>query len=467
MLISDVMTWISNHWIWSAVLGFFLVGLLSAVAQTLGILAGYALAIVLAAAIAWGTGQWLYLWAFLLGVLTAFTEIVGKFRDEPLKSFRTTEALFYHAFNGAISMFALYVLMLYWEAPAKPLDQMKAVLVAGLGSMLIMRSRLFNIKLDKEDISFGPEQFVKVFLRFMERAIDRVRAQARVEFVRKTMDSIDASKVEEYSLTMLEASQALDEKKKNEMKTKIPEICQSQGDRQLKSYRLGFLLLDEMGEDFVERLFSEPQPEWLFRARVPRESEGLRTIVGLGAQKGQMVTYFAYGRTMSTPQMLQRLQWTAAEASKVWEKDPPRRALLEKHRLAFGVPVGFPKDHGALSTIAPADSDHVEGVLYSLPAGALSFLLKPYEPGFQRSVVTVRVDQGDKRYEASKEAFTWVAEVVETAPSKEYLDLMLAGARQHRLSQEYIGKLERLQSAPPASAATALGDGAVASHGKA
>jgi hypothetical protein len=69
----------------------------------------------------------------------------------------------------------------------------------------------------------------------------------------------------------------------------------------------------------------------------------------------------------------------------------------------------------------------------------------------------VKVDQGDKRYEASKEAFTWIAEVVETAPSHEYLDLMLAGARQHRLSQEYIGKLEGLRgsaSAPTVAASS-------------
>jgi hypothetical protein len=447
MAIADVLAWISTHWIWSIVLGSFLVGILSAVAQNLGILAGYVLVVLLAASVAWVMQDFLYLWAFLLGALTAFTEIISKFRDEPIKSFRTKEALFYHAFNGAISMFALYVLMLYWKAPAEPLDQMKAVLVAGLGAMLIMRSRLFNIKLEKEDISFGPEQFVKVFLRFMEQAIDRVRAQARVEFVRKSMDSIDASKVEEYSLTMLEASQALDEKKKEDMKQKIPKICREQGDKQLKSYRLGFLLLDEMGEDFVERLFADPQPEWLFRARVPRESEGLRAIVGLGPQK-ELVSYFAYGRTMSTSQMLQRLQWTASDANKVWEKDPPRRARLEKHRLVFGVPVGDPKGHGVLATIAPADDEQIEGVLYSLPATALSFLLKPYEPGFQRSVVTVKVDQGEKRYEVAKEAFTWIAEVVETAPSHEYLDLMLAGARQHRLSQEYVGKLERLRIAP-------------------
>jgi len=454
---SDVWTWIQAHWGLALVAGFFLLGGVLQAAQRLGILNGYLVALLGMTAFAWRQGDWLSLWAFLLGMLTAFTEIVSKFRDEPLKSFRTKEALFYHVFNGAISAFALYVLSLYWTEPMSPLDRMKAVLVAGLGSMLVMRSRLFNLKVGTEDISFGPEQFVKVFFRFMEQAIDRVRAQARVEFVQKTMDNIDAHKVLDYSVTMLAASQVLDQVKRDALKQGIPAACAAAGDAQLKSYKLGFLLLDEMGEDFVGQLFQSPKPEWLIRAPMPREAEGLLARVGIGPRE-TMVSYFAYGRNMCTAQMLARLGWTPDEAKKAWEKTPPRRARLEHYRLTFGRPTAASTSRGALPTLKPVTGEAVEGVLYSLPTTALSFLLTPDEPGFQKALVKVVLGeaedaQGKKREVV--EAQTWIAEVTEDEPSAATLEMVLAGAREHALSLSYINKLEQAASAaaPVAKAA--------------
>ena len=158
----------------------------------------------------------LYFYTFALGMLTAFAEILGKFSDEPLKSLNTPQALFYHLSNGLIAAFALRVLILYNVPHDQALDQLKIVLAAGLGSMLIMRSKLFNLKLrgkdgaeTGEDISFGPEQIIKVFFRFMERAIDRVRAQSRIEFVKANLENMDFDKVCDYSITMLKSAPQL------------------------------------------------------------------------------------------------------------------------------------------------------------------------------------------------------------------------------------------------------------------
>ena len=46
-----------------------------------------------------------YFAAFSLGVIAAFAEIIGKFRDEPLKALRTTKAVIYHELNRAIAEF--------------------------------------------------------------------------------------------------------------------------------------------------------------------------------------------------------------------------------------------------------------------------------------------------------------------------------------------------------------------------
>src|SRR5215831_8968692 len=122
--------------------------------QRLGFYTWYFMVVLFALTGSLLTQNALYFYAFVLGTVTAFAEIIGKFSDEPIKSLRTPHALFYHLLNGAIAAFALKVLFIYEVPHETGLDQLKVVLAAGLGSMLVMRSKLFNIKVGGEDISF-------------------------------------------------------------------------------------------------------------------------------------------------------------------------------------------------------------------------------------------------------------------------------------------------------------------------
>jgi hypothetical protein len=44
------------------------------------------------------------------------------------------------------------------------------VLAAGLGSMLRIRSKFFTVNVGNDDVAFGPEQLVRVFLGFPGRS---------------------------------------------------------------------------------------------------------------------------------------------------------------------------------------------------------------------------------------------------------------------------------------------------------
>src|SRR5262249_18648306 len=136
-------------------------------------------------------GHTLACYVFVLGGLAGLAEFIGKFKDEPIKALRTGQALTYLAFNGLIAVFAYPPMVAYHTSPATLLDQIKVVVISGLGSMLIMRSRLFNVKIGNEVYTFGPDQIVKVYLRFMERAIDRVRAEDRYKWVAEVMEGVD------------------------------------------------------------------------------------------------------------------------------------------------------------------------------------------------------------------------------------------------------------------------------------
>ena len=187
----------------------------------------YVLVLIVAFLLADEIGSRLYFYTFLLGMVTAFAESIGKFKDEPLKALQTYHAIFYHVFNGLVAVFALNVFILNGGAIATELDQLKAVLIAGLGSMLLMRSKFFDIKVKDEDVSFGPDQIIKVFLTFMEGAIDRVRAQSRVDFVKTRLANINFDSVTPYTETMLDSAQTLEENDRKDIAARINELRNS------------------------------------------------------------------------------------------------------------------------------------------------------------------------------------------------------------------------------------------------
>jgi hypothetical protein len=398
-----------------------------------------------------------YFYVFLLGGATAFAEIISKFSSEPLKALKTPHAFVYHLLNGGIAVFALKVIYLYSPADAPPLDQLKNVVIAGLGSMLMMRSKLFNIKVSGEDVSFGPEQIVKIFFRFMEDAIDRVRARYRIDFVKKTLGNINFSSVYEYSLTMLLAAQALDKDRKEACKQEIIKINSGEpNDIQLRSYMLGFTLMNEMGEDYVTELFGKPETHWLISAPKPAEkTDGVfPQIVNVNnaalsalpffGKKEASVPYFAYGSSMCERKFLERLVWKDEEKSQFKEMHP-RAVELRGYRLAFNKQRedGMPGE-GA-PNLVPAPDESVEGVLYQLPQVAADFLSKT-EKGYHSIIVKIQVEGKDieaMAYEADAESSNDGLK-----PTKEMLDVMKEGAREHQLSETYISKLDNYETLP-------------------
>lgn len=426
-----------------------LLGIIKAVEQY-GTYALYFMFIGLLGTAAVFTGHVLYFLAFCLGCATALAEIIGKFSDEPLKSLKTSQALYYVLFNGGIASFALFSLVIF-EAPIQGAqNQMKYVLVAGLGSMLIMRSKLFNIKVGGEDVSFGPEQIVKVFFRFMEQAIDRIRAQARIEFVSVVMKDVNFEKVYDYSLTMLESAQTLSEKERGELLECMQKIRENPPeDKQLKAYRLGFLILNSMGEDFVSKLYAERRPEWLLRAPVPSAgSSGIwDKLPWVG---GKETPYFAYGSNLSSKQIRQRLGWDKALTDKQFlDIARPKRAKLKGYRLEFwGVRNGNDSGHGFAALIQDQDSV-VEGVVYTLTHEILVFL-DSYETGYTRKAVKLTVIEESEKGKEEKgkdvEAATYFAAKVQEGlkPENQYLEQVITGAKEYGLSETYINQLQNV-----------------------
>ena len=409
----------------------------------------------------------LYCYTFILGMATAFAEIISKFRDEPIKTLELPHALLYHLLNGAIAAFALKIIVVFAgpERIANGPEQFKSVVAAGLGSMLIMRSKLFNIKqLGGEDIAFGPEQIVKIYFRFMEAAIDRVRARDRIEFVKKNLGNINPAKVFEYSETMLLASQALEEKARQECIQGIQELHTGNLatlSAKVRSYRLGFLLLNNMGEDFVTKVFENAPPDWLLEAPV-QESKAPTIVDKLPFQlpflstdpKDKPIPYMAYGSSMDSVTFRARLgkQWLELDEAKFREITKARKCELTGYKLAFNGyqpsqpengSAGVSEETGLPNLVKGSPNDKMEGVIYDLTKDVIEFLDRT-EGAYYRDKANVTVD--GKPLEADVYVCRATRESVAADP--EYIKTVVDGATKFGLSEGYVNQLKELVKAP-------------------
>src|SRR5262245_7630055 len=146
--------------------------------------------------------------------------------------------------------------------------------------------------------------------------------------------------------------------------------------------------------------------------------------------------YFAYGSNLCRAIFVDRRGLQPLEI---------RRARLEGHRLTFDLPVG-PGERGVANLVAdPAAATW--GVCYLLDAAACDHLDRTegvHRGYYRRLEVSVVTDDG-----GSLQAFAYqgIASVAGRKPSQRYLGLLLDGAREHGLPEEWIRYLEGLELA--------------------
>ena len=120
-----------------------------------------------------------------------------------------------------------------------------------------------------------------------------------------------------------------------------------------------------------------------------------------------------------------------------------RIGVLHDFELRFDLPVG-PGERG-VANVAPRPGDQVWGALYQLAhvdAERLDRTEGVHQGVYRRLTIVVRTPDDEQIG-----AFTYRSEISrpERKPSRRYLDLLLAGARELGLPEEYI---ERLRSLP-------------------
>lgn len=208
----------------------------------------------------WATWGW-SLVSFVLGAVVGFSEIVSRYRDEPLRATANRYGTSYLALNGLASAAAYGFLFRYSTQilPSVAGDQLMAALVAGFGAMAVLRSKLFIFRAeDGKEYPIGPSIVMETFLRMLDRKIDRLRASERQQRVFEQMKDIaDFNAVAKYLEASLLSFQNLSQEEKKEITEVISEYRdQTAWPDALRTMAVGFAFLTIAGEENFDQVMA-------------------------------------------------------------------------------------------------------------------------------------------------------------------------------------------------------------------
>jgi len=192
----------------------------------------------------------------LLGALVGTGELVSRYRDAPEGALRNGPAAWYVFINIAASVVALGLIRAFdWKfgltSTAAAL-RWTQVGVAGTGAMALFRSSLFTVRAGDRDIAVGPSSFLQIFRDAADRAVDRLRAEARGKQVSKLMEGISYQKASEglpvYCLALM---QNVPDDEQKRLADSLALLDKVEIDEQIKVRILGLQLMNVVGPNVL------------------------------------------------------------------------------------------------------------------------------------------------------------------------------------------------------------------------
>lgn len=202
----------------------------------------------------------LYAWALVsivCGMSVGLSEILTRYRDEPVLASTTIYGFSYLLLNGGVSLLAFLLLRRYPDKIFSPVkdDLLLTAVVAGFGAMVIMRSSFFSFRSsDGKDYKIGPAIVLDTVFKTIDQKIDRHRAKERQAKVCNAVAGLkdsDFDNVASYIEASLLSFQNLSVEEKAEVADVIKQYRQPETSRwpgTLKILGLGFAFLNIAGD---------------------------------------------------------------------------------------------------------------------------------------------------------------------------------------------------------------------------
>jgi hypothetical protein len=206
----------------------------------------------------------LYLAAAALAAAVACSELIGRFRDEPLKVLGGVPGLVYTLLNAGLSAAVLLGLRFASEPQTTTLA-LEQVFLAGFGARAIARTKVAGY----QGQEIGPGAVFERLLAALSREADHGRAAERLQRVSTDLSGLEWDNARSFFVAeMVGAMQDLTDEEKGEITANVEFIDSNpEFDDATRLHLLGFLVLDYAGEAFLEQLVG------LYRERFPSTSE--------------------------------------------------------------------------------------------------------------------------------------------------------------------------------------------------
>ncbi len=207
----------------------------------------------------------LVLAAAALAVVAAASELIGRFRDEPLRVVGSRPGLVYLLLNALLAAVVLIALR-YVSPPATAIAALEQVLLAGFGARILVRTKIIAARgKDGTTEETGPGLFFERLLGSISRTADRGRAADRLKLVATLLEGVTWEHARTFFLAELAgAMQDLTAQEKTAIQTNFEAMSTQAGlDDATRVNLLGYLVLDYGGETFLRELAS------LYRKRFP------------------------------------------------------------------------------------------------------------------------------------------------------------------------------------------------------
>lgn len=133
-----------------------------------------------------------------VGAIIGIAEIFSRYRDEPDDALLTLPAMGYLAVNASASVAALVVIrLLNWTfgiVAEQSIIAWAQVFIAGFSAMAVLRTTIWKVRVNDEDVAVGPSRFLDAVLNTVDRAVDRKRAAQRAVSISNIMKDVDFEK---------------------------------------------------------------------------------------------------------------------------------------------------------------------------------------------------------------------------------------------------------------------------------
>lgn len=202
---------------------------------------------------------WPYFASATLGSIVAYVELLNRYNTHFLAIIRAVPAVSYIVINGVISAGCLYLLRTYgfFDVEINQGKNLGQVLLAGVGSMSLLRSSIFTIKSSSgNQKQVGAIEIVEALLKSVEREFDRHSSSINLQEVGKIMQNVNIRRYgKDLITTCLNVMQGLSPEEQERLGSDVSKLMNEAGiSEEIRAVNVGVVLARITGMKLLQKV---------------------------------------------------------------------------------------------------------------------------------------------------------------------------------------------------------------------